>query len=309
MNQVNEGLLEEEKTDDAGVLESEQKELNEDDEGYHQMDPNYPEDEFPNHLGCFGILQTEFKSTKSWPLKPDKPFYWSVTKNRKDTSCIASFLRFVESQTEKEFTEKSDMLKVSGAWSPPHRVNLDAKSRELANIPLDATKFAWFYPAEEIPIDVLSLNPNAKVVEKWKNDPSVMSLIIGGFSYFNDANQLLLENTLTPNAESGLQFGKPQKWKHEFAGKLIEQERFHKITFSHMINRGALYFGWIFPFEELFDSEGNSWVVSKYGAFGYLYHDPKASRSTKWAYDRYFECVPSDINDTQGDGNPSAETK
>eukprot|EP01083_Nonionella_stella_P131776 400592_1 len=235
---------------------------------HHKIDPKFPKDAFPNNLGCFGIIQTEFASTTSWPLKADQPFYWTVAKNRKDNSVLASFLRFVESKNMEnadEFKAKPKTVSVTGAWSPPHRVNLDPKSRRLANIPLDATKFSWFYPAKEIPIDVLNLQKNKTIVAKWKENASVMSLIIGGYSYFNDDNQLLLENTLVPGAKVGLQFGPPLKWNHEFSAKLIKQERFHKITFSHMIKTGAIYFGWIFPFEELFDYDGNSRVISDYG--------------------------------------------
>ncbi len=53
---------------------------------YHKIDPRFPRDAFPNNLGCFGIIQTEFKSTKSWPLKSDEPFYWTVAKRRKGIS-------------------------------------------------------------------------------------------------------------------------------------------------------------------------------------------------------------------------------
>eukprot|EP01084_Bolivina_argentea_P114720 204190_1 len=298
-----EGKMQEEKDDNNDTPEI----LDE----HHKIDPKFPKDAFPNNLGCFGIIQTEFASTTSWPLKADQPFYWTVAKNRKDNSVLASFLRFVESKNMEnadEFKAKPKTVSVTGAWSPPHRVNLDPKSRRLANIPLDATKFSWFYPAKEIPIDVLNLQKNKTIVAKWKENASVMSLIIGGYSYFNDDNQLLLENTLVPGAKVGLQFGPPLKWNHEFSAKLIKQERFHKITFSHMIKTGAIYFGWIFPFEELFDYDGNSRVISDYGAFAYLWHDPaETTRNVKWEMDRYFEVVPSKVEQSTANDDQQYE--
>ena len=175
-------------------------------------------------------------------------------------------------------------------------MNLDDESRKAANIPKAAKKFAWCYPSDEIPIDVLDNHPNEKLVARWKKNSSVMGLIIGGFGYFDVDNKLLLLNTLVPNAEEGLQFGAPIKWKHEFSKTLIKQERFHKITFSHMLKTGAKYFGWIFPFEELQDDETNAWVVSDYGAFVYLWHEPNDMDKSNWKYDRYFEVVPSSNN-------------
>jgi len=146
---------------------------------------------------------------------------------------------------------------ISTVLSPIALVNLPPAVREVANIPKNATHFAFVYPA-----------PGAKAQEAQACSPELSLLLYGGYAYFDEnkfANLLVLNSIAGPGV--GLTFDGPYRLHAKAQQALVKQARLHPTTLIPIMDAGAKSFGWVNP-----DENGSEWlgdVPAEYGAFAY----------------------------------------
>jgi len=140
--------------------------------------------------------------------------------------------------------------------SPLHQITLDAETKAAANIPKEATYFAWAYPIV-----------NDGSVRLSGQSPEMAFLEYGGYIYFNDARDAVGTNSICPAALGtlGLMFGRPQPLPQDIADTLTRQGRFQEITLAPLAQAGATHFGWIRP------GEFSGKVASPDGCFAYKF--------------------------------------
>lgn len=113
-------------------------------------------------------------------------------------------------------------------FAPISPITLQGFTREIANIPDNATHFCWLYQPNNIRID----ND-----ENWGNSYELNLLKLGGFAYFiGNLNspqtlQLLRVNSLVVSADNGLVFEGPYRWKSQYTEQMWNQKRF-QVNFS-----------------------------------------------------------------------------
>ena len=162
---------------------------------------------------------------------------------------------------------------MAGNISPLHPVTLNAKAKEQANIPIDAVYFSWSYPSI-LPKTIFENPSNKENISKWLSDPNIILLTVGGYMYFDKNKKLLQINTLIPAIDGGLQFSKPKKWDNRFTMSLHKDGRFQEITIAALSEKGAKYFCWLFPMEEIKNEKFEKRIFTKHGGFVYLFHEP-----------------------------------
>jgi len=143
--------------------------------------------------------------------------------------------------------------------SPLHKITLDDEMKEAANIPREATFFAWAYPVVD---DGTVLG----------NSAEHMFLKYGGYVYFNRVFEAVGTNSIAPAplGSSGLTFGRAQDLPSKVEGILTRQGRFQEITLAPLARAGATHFAWIRP------TEFSEMVASTDGCFAYKFGPEKA---------------------------------
>lgn len=142
--------------------------------------------------------------------------------------------------------------------SPLHRITLDAETKVAANIPREATFFAWAYPMVE---------------EPGKHAPSVGGaaesafLKLGGFVYFDNEQNAVGTNAICPAplGTLALMFGRPQILSERVAEELTLKGRFQEVTLEPLVRGGATHFAWIRP------TEFSDVIANPDGCFAYLF--------------------------------------
>jgi len=124
--------------------------------------------------------------------------------------------------------------------SPLHAITLDTETKAAANIPTNATSFAWAYPM------VLESG-----VRRPRGEPEAAFLDYGGYMYFDDHRMVVGTNAIVPAplGTLGLMFGRPQPLAENIAATLTRQGRFQEITLKPLADKGASHFAWIRPGE------------------------------------------------------------
>ena len=134
--------------------------------------------------------------------------------------------------------------------------------------PAGATSLCWAYPLGGIAqFCFLAITTS----------PALMFAAYGGFLLLDDADNVLAVQAIAPEeAESGVAFEGPRKWRSEFTTQLKEAKRFQPVTLPFMRDAGAREFCWINPAERLLLGS-EAWTPSDQGAFLYLMADGEAS--------------------------------
>jgi hypothetical protein len=146
--------------------------------------------------------------------------------------------------------------------SPLHAITLDSETKAAANIPIDATSFAWAYP--------MVLEPGTA---RPRGVAEAAFIDFGGYMYFNDHRKVVGTNAIVPAplGTLGLMFGRPQPLLASVADTLTKQGRFQEITLKALADKEATHFAWIRPGE--FSDE----IANVDGCFAYkfLHDQPK----------------------------------
>jgi hypothetical protein len=146
--------------------------------------------------------------------------------------------------------------------SPLHRITLDEETKVAANIPKDASHFAWAYPA----VEDGSGRPGASSAEG-------AFLEFGGYVYFNHNKDAVGANSIRPAAIGtlGLMFSRPQILAQEVVNSLTQQGRLQEVTLDVLACKGATHFAWIRP------DEFSQSMFCPDGAFAYMFADGPAT--------------------------------
>lgn len=156
---------------------------------------------------------------------------------------------------------------VTAQFSPLSPITLEQEHREKLQIPSDAKSFAWSYP---IALASLPQSVRQRVPTEVAN-----FFEIGGFVYVDERGNLKSFTTLveaTSDCDGLLEFGTPQKWKHEYTRELEPKGRFQEITLDGLKDV-AKSFLWLLPNEIIHDSNGNlisGELENPHGGFAYL---------------------------------------
>eukprot|EP01006_Ploeotia_vitrea_P011480 TRINITY_DN30553_c0_g1_i1.p1 TRINITY_DN30553_c0_g1~~TRINITY_DN30553_c0_g1_i1.p1 ORF type:complete len:366 (+),score=23.94 TRINITY_DN30553_c0_g1_i1:87-1184(+) len=172
--------------------------------------------------------------------------------------------------TVVNFFESLD-VPLFGSLSPRSPVTLGRQAREAANIPLQATEFAFAYP-------IAGMGQLSAVAVKRinKEDPRHSFLALGGFVYFDASGTRLLQiNGLA--AGKGLYFSPPRPLPHDVCNVLLQQGRLQPVTVQAIQQTGAESFAWLTPGEQ-FDGCKDLPEPVPHGAFAYMYENTADSR-------------------------------
>jgi hypothetical protein len=228
--------------------------------------------DFPQSLGPFATQKAtglhEFLC-----LKTEEEAEQADAERADETTVPANptFVRYVvtdgisEKYLAKGLKDKIDSNQIEryGQISPISDITLDAKTRELISIPVEADCFAWAYPLEGMTDDHVVSLPK---VQDGESEAARSLFLFGGFIYIQRATgKVLCVNAIMPG--QGLGFDGPFPWPV----RNTDPDRFSQITFPGLIEAGAKYFAWIAPGECI-----NSHApISANGAFAYLFGDDK----------------------------------
>ncbi|CAF0929648.1 unnamed protein product [Rotaria sp. Silwood1] len=122
-----------------------------------------------------------------------------------------------------------------GQHAPLAPVTLVGTARDVAHIPRDATHFCWVYP----PTGLTQLCDDARANidrEVSKGDPAYTFFALGGFVYFrlDQGTYTTLQANALVQAESGLVFNGPFKWRSAYTAHLAKQGRFQARVYIYI---------------------------------------------------------------------------
>ncbi|CAF3401865.1 unnamed protein product [Rotaria sp. Silwood1] len=122
-----------------------------------------------------------------------------------------------------------------GQHAPLAPVTLVGTARDVAHIPRDATHFCWVYP----PTGLTQLCDDARANidrEVSKGDPAYTFFALGGFVYFrlDQGTYTTLQANALVQAESGLVFNGPFKWRSAYTAHLAKQGRFQARIYIYL---------------------------------------------------------------------------
>eukprot|EP00928_Gymnodinium_smaydae_P062644 TRINITY_DN46461_c0_g1_i1.p1 TRINITY_DN46461_c0_g1~~TRINITY_DN46461_c0_g1_i1.p1 ORF type:complete len:475 (+),score=59.61 TRINITY_DN46461_c0_g1_i1:51-1475(+) len=144
-------------------------------------------------------------------------------------------------------------------------ITLDKFVRAELGIPPEATTFAWSYQVSSV--NEACANYDLGTIDFLEN---------GGFMYFNDASACVrvLAVRDVHDGETEIKFDKPQLLDPAFVDSLRKAKRFHPVTVSFLLERGATEYVWISPGE--IDS-------APHGGFAYICDsDPSTVAMCDW---------------------------
>lgn len=149
-----------------------------------------------------------------------------------------------------------------GSFSPVSAITMDDHTRNVSNIPDDATYFAWAYPLSGLELlsdDVKrDLKPEA---------PEVSFVLFGGFIFFNDNYNLIQVNSVYGG--NNINFNEPKKLKYTDIHYTLEKEgRLQAINVQELKDRDITHFCWVTPNEKI-----GGVTIAPYGGFIYVYED------------------------------------
>eukprot|EP00930_Biecheleria_cincta_P083405 TRINITY_DN72989_c0_g1_i1.p1 TRINITY_DN72989_c0_g1~~TRINITY_DN72989_c0_g1_i1.p1 ORF type:complete len:453 (+),score=90.33 TRINITY_DN72989_c0_g1_i1:55-1359(+) len=187
---------------------------------------------------------------------------------------------------------------LTGQVSPASPVTQDAEQREAADIPADATEFAFSYPVadwERVETDAYAMG-NWQTMNMLEGAASMKSFLsVGGYIYLGAEGQVVGVTTLGRPQEGdpgGMHFRNPERWNYEWTEILFQQGRFQNITIRSCVDLGAKMFCWLRPNEQLKLDDGTALDMQPeipYGGFVYLFHEEVLSMDKqKLCLDRYF---------------------
>jgi len=163
-----------------------------------------------------------------------------------------------------------------GQLSPRAAITLSKTDKRIANIPLNATSFAFAYPLPAL-ADAISLSDLSQA--------EVAFAAIGGFVYWDESERVAAVNALQMG--HGLNFEGPfplqaQPGCRQLREQLCEAARVVKVTLGSLVASGVIGFSWILPGETFGPSEHQPELLWAHGGFVYLYEE--ASRKMDCLY-------------------------
>ena len=142
---------------------------------------------------------------------------------------------------------ESSML--SGQLSPRHDVTLPPAAKQAAGIPLEASSYAFVYPMSRLQEGISALRLNL-AVDSW-----AFVLLVGGFVYFGDAEQVIAVNALTVvESAASLTFVGPYPASPDAVAVMKEQQRGAKLDAGPLASAGMRWVAWVHPGELLGES-------------------------------------------------------
>jgi len=155
-----------------------------------------------------------------------------------------------------------------GQLSPRSPLTLSKTDKRIANIPLEATAFAFAYPLPEL-ADTISLSDLGRA--------EVALAALGGFVYWDEKDSICGVNALQMG--HGLNFAGPfpllaQPGCRELRERLHEAGRVVKVTLGSLVACGVVGFSWISPAETFGLSDYDVGLLWPHGGFAYLYGEP-----------------------------------
>lgn len=245
-----------------------------------------------------GIAQQRNKRNSKTPLQQLGPFL--LTKAKSETTVsrgIESLGSYEVDLATSEAPALRSLLEMGvnekGKLSPFCKVTLSASKRTEADIPPDATEFAWSYPLDgALNAFQTIFDPSIDSDEYAQFNehlPDLLYFAFGAFIYVDGSDNVLSANAVVGSAEgegeegcSGVSFKGPYAWDDTLTQALWNEGRFQRVTVEGLINIGVKYFCWVRPSETIEQEGGEAEEevqdkhVSGDGAFVYLFNDTKA---------------------------------
>lgn len=208
-----------------------------------------------------------------------------------------------------------------------HSLTLPRASRRNAGVPdTDEVRFLWVYPAR---LDWAGIF--AEAVECLDpGDPDISFFAVGGYLHFKAASssprkrgdsgsparsvnggavpseaQLLGATALAYDPQGVLQFAAPRLLEPPSAERLAKLGRFQPVVVQQWAARGAKYFAWVRPGEQLPDAEGRERPLTNHGALAFIFRDLKVPDTE--GQDRFFEvaCAPDFMTEATSSASSS----
>eukprot|EP01065_Artemidia_motanka_P016424 TRINITY_DN20100_c0_g1_i1.p1 TRINITY_DN20100_c0_g1~~TRINITY_DN20100_c0_g1_i1.p1 ORF type:complete len:1533 (+),score=405.97 TRINITY_DN20100_c0_g1_i1:54-4652(+) len=163
---------------------------------------------------------------------------------------------------------------VGGTIAPPSAITLSGSARNRARIPPLATRFAWAYPAQPLPLDTPAdqLSGPEKTIAQF--------CLFGGYLYLTQDGQTVGANGVVGQGDH-LCFDRAYPWQDDDATEIMTKgRRWQRVTADHLQKKGARFFCWMRPGESV-----GRIPALKHGGFAYLFREPD---SAPHKLDRYF---------------------
>lgn len=147
-----------------------------------------------------------------------------------------------------------------GNLSPLSAISVNEHTREVANIPSDASFWAWAYPI----IGINELDKQQKMLIDPKF-PEVSFVVFGGFVYFNDSCQLIQVNAVFKG--NNISFDEPKIIPYaDIRRNFIDKGRLHDVTNQYLKDKDIVKYCWVTP-----DDLVKNKQLTTRGGFIYMY--------------------------------------
>eukprot|EP01065_Artemidia_motanka_P043559 TRINITY_DN6057_c0_g1_i2.p1 TRINITY_DN6057_c0_g1~~TRINITY_DN6057_c0_g1_i2.p1 ORF type:complete len:612 (+),score=154.15 TRINITY_DN6057_c0_g1_i2:68-1903(+) len=146
-------------------------------------------------------------------------------------------------------------------------------------VPSHATSVAFAYPDD----DVSALDDHTR--SRLEVVPEVDFVTLGGFVYFNEGGEAIASVSIASQNQwgenGGLDFEGPFSWPASRTGLLHQQGRFRTISIKQFRDRGARWFVWLKPGEDIGGGQ-----QCPDGGFAYVWSDSSAHSTPSDCYFR-----------------------
>jgi len=151
---------------------------------------------------------------------------------------------------------------VVGGFSPLSAITMNDHTRNISNIPTDATYFAWAYPISGLEI----------VSDDIKHDldpihTEISFILFGGFMFFDEKSNLIQVNAVYGGDK--IHFSGPKKLMYSDVHRaLIKSGRMQQVNVQELNDRDITHFCWITPNENI-----GGVTIAPFGGFLYMFED------------------------------------
>ena len=154
-----------------------------------------------------------------------------------------------------------------GFLSPSSSITLEAADREAAGISSQAVTYAFAYPLREL---FSNTGMHTHFLRLALNEPWILFVLLGGFVYFNEHNQVVQINALSLEPSShALNLVGPLPAAPEASAILRATGRLQEVTLPDLHDHGFKTFAWVHPNERLGGHKLSSRFRYDHGAFLY----------------------------------------
>lgn len=151
----------------------------------------------------------------------------------------------VGASSRKSSGVDEEEFRLYGDLSPLSLVTVPQEARHAAGIPSAAHYYAFVYPlAAEYTVQLKTLN--------LANEPWAFLLLLGGFTYLDEAKNVLATNALALiPSETCLEMAGPYLPSTKPLNEMVKQKRMSPITLEALQDAGFASFGWVHPSERV----------------------------------------------------------